>query len=195
MKENLEELSRLALSLGASEAHSLSTAEIKVDDHLAVKCIEPMCENYGQSFSCPPYVGGPDAFRELIKTHNRAIVLRMIVPSQMLLSWERLDVGRVLHELVARVESRAKELGYPGSTGFAGGSCKEIFCQDQLYCQRIEQRALCRHPELARPSMSGYGVDVFRLIESCGWDTNLNEGQNLPADDQLSWVAGLVLIS
>jgi predicted metal-binding protein len=193
MKEDLEKLIQLALSLGASEAHPLSSAEIIVEDHLALKCFEPKCENYGHSFSCPPYVEGPDAFRKLIKNHSQAIVIRLVIPSIMLLSWERLDVGRVLHELVASVESDAKKLGYSKSSGFAGGSCKELFCQDHLYCQRIE-RAACRHPELARPSLSGYGVDVFRLIESCGWDTNLNKGLDITAEDQLSWVAGLVMI-
>ena len=112
----------------------------------------------------------------------------------MLLSWERLDLGRVLHELVATVELEARKMGYARSSGFAGGSCKELFCQDHLSCQRIEENGPCRHPDLARPSMSGYGIDVFQLVKSCGWETNLNQGDGLPASDQLSWVAGLIMI-
>jgi hypothetical protein len=42
--------------------------------------------------------------------------------------------------------------------------------------------------------MSGYGIDVFQLIKSCGWETNLNQLELVSAEDQLSWVAGLIMI-
>lgn len=194
MNKELNQLIQLAISLGASDASVIPSAKIIVEDQLALKCIEPQCENYGLSYSCPPYVEGPSSFRELIGTHPRALVLRLIVPSVMLLSWERTDLGKVLHELVATVEYEAMGLGYSNSTAFAGGSCKELFCMDHLSCQRIEGNGPCRHPDLARPSMSGFGIDVFQLIKSCGWKTNLNQEGDLPADDQLSWVAGLIMI-
>lgn len=194
MNKDLNQLTQLAISLGASEARLISSDDIVVDDQLAHKCIEPQCENYGLSFSCPPYVEGPASFRELIKTHPRALVIRLVIPSSMLLSWERVDLGRVLHELVATVELEARKMGYARSSGFAGGSCKELFCQDHLSCRRIEENGPCRHPDLARPSMSGYGIDVFQLVESCDWETNLNQEVELPVADQLSWVAGLIMI-
>jgi len=194
MNKDLNQLTQLAISLGASEARLISSDDIVVDDRLAHKCIEPQCENYGLSFSCPPYVEGPASFRELIKTHPQALVIRLVIPSSMLLSWERVDLGRVLHELVATVELEARKMGYARSSGFAGGSCKELFCQDHLSCRRIEENWPCRHPDLARPSMSGYGIDVFQLVESCDWETNLNQEDELPVTDQLSWVAGLIMI-
>lgn len=194
MNKDLDQLIHLAISLGASEAYILSSDEIVVKDQLARKCIEPQCENYGLSYSCPPYVEGPESFRELIKTHPRAIVIRLVIPSSMLLSWEWLDLGRILHELVATVELKTIKIGYARSSGFAGGSCKELFCQDHLSCQRIEEKGPCRHPNLARPSMSGYGIDVFQMLKSCGWETNLNQEDGLPIADQISWVAGLIMI-
>ena len=194
MNKDLDPLIQLAISLGASEAQILSSDNIVVEDQLARKCIEPQCENHGLSFSCPPHVEGPAFFRELIKTHPRALIIRLVIPALMLLSWERLDVGRVLHELVASVELEARKMGFARSSGFAGGSCKELFCQDHLSCQRVEENGPCRHPDLARPSMSGYGIDVFQLIKSCGWETNLNHEDGLAAEDQLSWVAGLVMV-
>ncbi len=194
MNKDLDQLIHLAISLGASEAHILYSDEIVVKDQLARKCIEPQCENYGLSYSCPPNVEGPEFFRELIKTHPRALVIRLVIPSLMLLSCERLDLGRVLHELVATVELEARKMGYTRSSGFAGGSCKELFCQDHLSCQRIEENGPCRHPNLARPSMSEYGIDVFQLVKSCGWETNLNQEEELPVEDQLYWVAGLIMI-
>jgi len=194
MNNDLDQLIHLAISLGASEAQILSSDEIVVNDQLARKCIEPKCENYGLSYSCPPYVEGPGSFRELIKTHPRALVIRLVIPSSMLLSSEWHDLGRVLHELVAIVELEGRKIGYTRSSGFAGGSCKELFCQDHLNCQRIEENGPCRHPDLARPSMSGFGIDVFQLVESCDWETNLNQEEELPVADQKSWVAGLIMI-
>ena len=194
MNKDLDQLIHLTISLGASKAHIISSDRIVVEDQLAQKCIEPKCENYGLSYSCPPYVEGPESFRELIKTHPRALVIRLVIPSSMLLSWERLDLGRVLHELVATVELEARKIGYARSSGFAGGSCKELYCQDHLSCQRIEEKGPCRHPDLARPSMSGYGIDVFQLVKSCDWETNPNQEEELPDEDQLSWVAGLIMI-
>ena len=194
MNRILDQLIRLAITSGASDAQLLPSAEIAVEEQLAQKCVEPQCENYGLSFSCPPYVGGPEYFRKLIKTHSQALVVRLVIPAIMLLSWERVELGKVLHELVATLEREAILMGFTESTGFAGGSCKELFCQDHLSCRRIEENGLCRHPDLARPSMSGYGIDVFQLIKSCGWDANLNQNEDVPEEDQLSWVAGLVMI-
>ncbi len=189
-----DRLLELAISLGASNVELISSTDIIVKDHLALKCKEPQCENYGLSFSCPPYVEGPTQFRNLIQTHPIAIALRLVVPASMLLSWERIELGKVLHELVASVEGEAKQLGYSKSSAFAGGSCKELFCADHLNCRRIAENGTCRHPLMARPSLSGYGVDVFQLMKTCGWETNLNKGVETPSADQLSWVAGLIMI-
>jgi len=190
----LPDLIEIAISLGASNARMIPSGEIQVKDDLALKCLEPRCENYGLSYSCPPHVGGPAQFRQLICSHPRALVLRLVVPSSMLLSWERCEIGKYLHELVANVELEAVHLGFKNSAGFAGGSCKELFCQDHLACQRLERQGVCRHPRQARPSMSGYGVDVFQLMKTCGWPTNLKTNQRGSSLDSLSWVAGLIMI-
>ncbi len=190
---DLTPLVDLALSLGASEAAVIDSSLIQVSEQLALKCVQPRCENYGLSFSCPPYVEGPAGFRKMAALRPQALVVRLVVPAAMLLSWERLELGRVLHELVATLETEAVRQGYKDSTAFAGGSCKELFCQEYLECQRIAGGS-CRHPDLARPSLSGYGVDVFKLIEDCGWNPYFKgEGGN-SEESGLAWVAGLILI-
>ncbi len=192
-KPGLQHLIELAYELGASNAAILSSSQIEIRDPLALKCSQPRCANYAQSYSCPPYVSGPAGFRELVKQLPDALVVRLIVPATMLLSWERFELGRVHHELVARLEQAASELGYEDSRAFAGGSCKELFCQEHLSCQRFSGGA-CRHPDLARPSLSGYGVDVFNLLRSCGWETHFEKPDPNNPDGSLAWVAGLVLI-
>jgi hypothetical protein len=60
--------------------------------------------------------------------------------------------------------------------------------------QKLAGNGNCRHPQQARTSMSGYGINVFALMETCEWDTNLNIGGVVSKEETMSWVAGLVMI-
>ena len=189
-----DQLVEIARSLGASDACLIPSSDLTIDDRLAAKCLEPKCPNYGLSYSCPPYVKGPDHFRKLLHSHPLALVLRLIIPAAILLSWERIEVGRALHEIVARLESEAMAMGFSRTKAFAGDSCKVLFCNEHLSCRRIAEDGSCRHPDLARPSMSGFGLDVFEMIQSSGWETNLDPDPEIDPEERLSWVAGLVLL-
>ncbi len=190
----LEKLKQLAISSGASDAEIIASDLISVEDDLAKRCLEPKCGNYGLATSCPPHVSGPPGFREAQKKLKRAIVIRIVVPSEALLSSERKDLGRFLHEIVACVESSARDMGYSNSRGFAGGSCKNIFCGDHADCRVLKENGECRYPQYARPSMSGFGVDVFKMMETCGWPVNINSRETGPEAGSMSWIAGMVLI-
>ena len=192
--KNTDRLVKIAHTLGASDACLVPSNQLVVEDQLASKCHDPGCPNYGLSYSCPPYVKGPGHFRDLLLDHPFALILRLIVPAASLLSWERVEVGRVLHEIVAQLESEALGMGFSKANAFAGDSCKVLFCDQHLSCRRVDGTGPCRHPNLARPSMSGYGVDVFKMIQSAGWETNLKQDPASGPTDQLSWVAGLVLL-
>jgi len=191
---HLERLVQAAISMGASDAKAIASAEILVEDRLANMCLEPRCENYGLSPSCPPHVAGPAGFRRLQKRLECAVVVRIVVPSSFLISSERRELGRYLHELVASVEQEAVGMGYSDSKAFAGGSCKEIFCYSHLECRRLSEDGECRHPQQARPSMSGFGVDVFDLMKTCGWPANIEAPETGSDAESTSWVAGLIMI-
>ncbi|MBN1315877.1 MAG: DUF2284 domain-containing protein [Anaerolineales bacterium] len=191
--EQLEKLVQLALSLGASDARIITSNAIKVKDSLASLCIKPRCSNYGLSASCPPHVSGPAGFRKLQQTLPHALAVRIVVPSSMLLSSESKELARYLYELVAALEQEAVGMEYTDSIAFAGGSCKRLFCYDQPDCQKIS-KGECRHPQIARASMSGYGVDVFELMKTCGWEVNLNTNRSQSQTEDMSWIAGLIMI-
>lgn len=187
-----EELKQLAMSLGATNVAVRSTADIEVDEKFVSFCKDPRCPNYGLSPSCPPHVSGPDGFRELLKNRSHVLVIRIVVPSSVLFSDERREVMAFLHELVAKVELAAIENGFAKSKAFAGGSCKDLFCFDEVDCNVLSGRGKCRNPDRARHSMSGYGVNVSDLIKTCGWKSNITTKE--PGDDPMSWVAGIVLV-
>ncbi len=190
----LKELTQLACRSGASGATAISTGDILVEDDLANLCRKPRCESYGLSISCPPHVSGPSGFRKLLKSFKHAIVIKIDVPLEILLSSERSDIMRLLHEIVAGVEQTAVKTGYSSSKAFAGGSCKTIFCYDRTACRVLSKEAECCYPQYARPSMSGFGINVSKLMKTCGWPSDHTIRRSGTDPDSMSWVAGLVLI-
>ena len=192
----LNDLTRLARRLGASEVGITSASHVPVEDHLANVCRDIRCETYGLSPSCPPHVSGPSGFRELIKKTRYAIVIRIDIPSSIMFSNERREVMGLLHEIVSSVEQEAVRMGYTESKAFAGGSCKKIFCREHAACRVLSEQGECRNPQTARPSMSGFGINVLKLMQKAGIP-----GDKSPTPDEtgyhgetMSWVAGLVMV-
>jgi predicted metal-binding protein len=182
-----------AVQLGASGAAVIAVDRIVIEDSLASLCREPRCDNFGLSASCPPHVQGPAKFKEWMQASTGAVFFKIEVPSGSLFSDDRREIMELLHDIAAQVEQYAVEQGYANSKAFAGGSCKKIFCRDQTHCAVLANEK-CRNPAIARPSMSGFGVNVGKLIEASGW---VKGGlQNAGAGKQGSFVAlyGLVLI-
>lgn len=194
IQTNLEALMQLACRLGASDAAVIPTSEISVEDDLATLCQEPQCENYGLSTSCPPHVAGPGGFRKLQKKHQHAVFFKIEVPSEILLSSQRREVFQLLHEIAADIEQAAVKMGYSQSKAFAGGSCKNLFCRDHIDCRVVAEGGACRNPHRARPSMSGFGINVSKLMESAGWHMDRITRDTDPDDVPLGSVCGLVLV-
>ncbi len=166
--QKLKELIQKAYKSGASTATVISVKDIEVDDSLADKCREPRCVYYGLSKSCPPNVAGPFVFKEGLKSYNQAIFFKIDVPSKILYSSESREVFQLLHEIASHIENSAVKIGFKNAKAYAGGSCKNIFCYSHPECLALSEEGRCRHPECARPSMSGFGINVARLYEKSG---------------------------
>jgi predicted metal-binding protein len=190
----LKALIQDAQKSGASEAKLISTRDIVVDDHLAEMCRQPRCENYGLSKSCPPYVSGPSAFKKQLEHFNRAIFFKIDVPSEILYSGERRDFFQLLHEIAAGIETSAVKMGFVRAQAYAGGSCKKIFCRDYDECLALSEAGKCRNPQYARPSISGFGIDVAKLFETAGWTMNWITRTADSSAVKMASVCGLVLI-
>jgi predicted metal-binding protein len=110
-------------------------------------------------------------------------------------SEERREVMQLLHEIVAGVEMQASSMGYIDSKAFAGGSCKKIFCRDHTACRILAEHEECRNPQSARPSMSGFGINVGKLLHSAGWPAKMASEEQASDAESMTWVAGLIVIS
>lgn len=190
----LDELIRYARQCGADGAACMAAADIVVDPQLAERCINPRCGHYGLSRSCPPHVGGPEALQQTLAHYRRALFFKIDVPADLLLSDERRQIFRLLHETAAGIERFAAEMGFAKAQAYAGGSCKAIFCDDHCECGALSAAGRCRHPLQARPSMSGFGIDVAKLFDTAGW--TMRWQANLPDTGTIAMasVCALVLI-
>jgi predicted metal-binding protein len=193
-RDLLDRLVRYACEQGAGSAAIVSTTDIVVDEKLAAFCRAPACDAYGRAASCPPHVGGPTEFRKRLQVFDWAIFLKIDVPTEILLSEERLHIYKLLHEIVAGVQKAAVEQGCPEARAFAGGSCKKIFCRSQPDCRVVDRGGLCRHPDYARPSMSGYGINVGELMNTAGWHMDRITRKTDPDAVPMGSVSGLVLV-
>jgi predicted metal-binding protein len=190
----LSDMVQKAYEFGATGVSIIPTKKIIVDYNLAARCKKPRCENYGLSKSCPPYVSGPTAFKNLLQKFQQAVFFKIDIPSEILYSEERREVFELLHHVASGIEKEAIKIGYPNAQGYAGGSCKKIFCHNHSECLVISKKGKCRNPQYARPSMSGFGINVSKLFEAAGWKMSAANHNKDAAATKMTFVCGLVLI-
>jgi predicted metal-binding protein len=196
-QDGLSALIEFARRNGASNAQVICTTDICIEEGFANLCREPQCENYGLGAGCPPYVSGPSGFRQMLNNFRKAVVFKLEVPSESLFSSDRQDIFRLLHEIAAGIEQSAVQMGYRNAKAFAGGSCKALFCEGHPKCHVLGEGGECRNPDRARPSMSGFGINVSKLMQVAGWTMNRANPESAAmsqGETSMATVCGLVLV-
>jgi predicted metal-binding protein len=175
LQVDLEKYRQKALDMGATEAAIIPADCVLIDERVRAKCINPKCDFYGKSGSCPPNAPELDFIRKTIGKFHYAIFHRITSPTSVM-QWTTDEDRKAFAELTARnyrivstIESEAFHDGYYLALGFANGSCKSIFCPNES-CSLISGGQGCRHPLKARSSMEGWGMDVFKMATRVGWD-------------------------
>ena len=181
LREDLEELRKKALELGASAAEIVPASSVVVQERVWMKCLVPRCGGAGKTPYCPPNTPQPSFMRLVFSQYQWAVVFkRDIEPMEEFIATSTeqraekpdLGIGRgyhgKTHEIVDQLESYAQTGGYDLAMGFTSGTCRSNLCNGAP-CTRLETGA-CRFPLRARPSMEGVGIDVFGLAEKVGWD-------------------------
>jgi predicted metal-binding protein len=171
---DLETYGRLAIDeWGASDAKIIATDTVVIDDRVRMKCGYPKCMFYGTNAHCPPHAMDLDAIRKIVGMYSHGLFFRLDVPTSEFAGPAVARNGTMpallkTHQLVTNIESRAFYDGYHLAVGFAGGSCKSIFCPGQP-CSALVTGSPCRHPAKARGSMECAGMDVFTMATRVGW--------------------------
>lgn len=186
-------LAQKLVELGATDARVIPARLIVVEDRFAEMCASPQCSNYGLAPGCPPHVMKPAEFRERLILYEHALVFKIDTPTAMLMSDDRKEVARLIHEMSSGVEHMAKENGYPNARGLAVGSCKRIFCPDSPRCVVLEKDTECPFDDVARPSISGLGVNFLELCKTVGWKASAITAETDPEAVPMGMLAGMIL--
>ena len=73
----LEELCNKACQLGALEAITINASDIVLDDRVLLKCLTPMCANYGVNLTCPPNSLSFADFKRILGKYQSVVLIRM----------------------------------------------------------------------------------------------------------------------
>ena len=168
----LATLQQKALALGASDAAVIFSRQIPVEDDVILFCKDPLCESYGLSIHCPPYVKSAESMRNDLKKYSKALIFKLDVPVEQLLEEDRFRYFKEIYSIAVALEKIAIDAGYTESYGYAAGSCKPVFCPS-YQCQALRDGKTCRYPSQARPSMEAVGVNVFKLFDMIGWEIHI----------------------
>ena len=200
----LKDLCSYAHDLGASEAAIINARDVVLDERTLLKCMVPMCINYGINLTCPPNSISFDDFKRIVMKYSSAILIKVggithskpeDINGHNSLSdmWnssadfdsdylQALKQGQEkMYNIIEKLESMCLKAGYTFATGLSGGGCS--LCNE---CVGKSSGLPCRHPFKARPSMEGLGIDVVVTAAKAGIQLQFNQGNS-------SWI-GLILV-
>lgn len=200
----LEDLCNNASELGASEVATINAGDIVLDERSLLKCMVPMCGNYGVNLTCPPNSISFDDFKRIVMKYSSAILIKVgsvthgkpeDINGRNSLSdiWngttdcdldylQALKQGQEkMYNIIEKLESLCLNAGYKFAAGLSAGGCS--FCNE---CVGKSSGLPCRHPFKARPSMEGLGIDVVATAARAGIRLQFNQGNS-------SWI-GLILV-
>jgi predicted metal-binding protein len=166
--EDLDELFETARKLGAIEVRLIKSEEIVVRDWVRLKCMFG-CDGFGKRLTCPPYSPTPEELRKVLKEYQWAVLFKfekdVVKEASDLVRHQR-----ELHHFVVQMEKEAFLKGYYSAFGFGAGACPN--------CESECSLSGCIHPDLARPSMEGCGVDVFATVSRAGFAPRVAKKRN-----------------
>jgi len=160
--------------LGASMAEIIPAQLVEIDERVRLKCFIPLCPFYDKNPYCPPRAPQPEFMRAALSRYSWAILFALdVVPVEefadrsvqlkMGVQWTKKSI-----EIAGKVETLAFANGYYLAMGLCQFNCLKALC-NQKDCLVLEGDS-CPFPLMARPSMEGVGIDVFRLVTKVGWD-------------------------
>jgi len=174
LQKDLEVFKQKALDLGASMAEIIPAQLVEIDERVRLKCFIPLCPFYDKNPYCPPRAPQPEFMRAALSRYSWAILFALdVVPVEefadrsvqlkMGVQWTKKSI-----EIAGKVETLAFANGYYLAMGLCQFNCLKALC-NQKDCLVLEGDS-CPFPLMARPSMEGVGIDVFRLVTKVGWD-------------------------
>ena len=165
-----EQIIQYAIDEGFAAAEIVDTHEIVFDPSFRPYCEENLCGQFGANYSCPPDCGSPEAMKQRVLAHKKALVLQTI--------WEISDYSDMTLIKPAKASHNASEirlvkrLRAEGCDGFIVGASGCALCSP---CKQTLGQP-CSFPEYQYSCMSAYCIFVKKLADKCGMEYDCGDG-------------------
>lgn len=142
----------LARKNGIDDALVIETSKVYTTSWVRMKC-QFGCPGYGETLCCPPHTPTPEQMRTILDSYTYGILLH--------LRWQK-DYRAVekFNEMLVDIERTIFLDGYYKAWTLGSGPCDR--------CKECNIGGPCLHPDRARPSMEGCGIDVFKTVREQG---------------------------
>jgi predicted metal-binding protein len=166
-----------ARQLGAEQVTAVDPAQVVTADWVRMKCLYG-CDEPALHRTCPPNSPEPKRTRRVLDGYERALLLRMGPHAD---TEHHDDLSATLNAAAVDLEGELFLAGFYKAWTMGAGPCE--------LCAQCDTSGACLHPERARPSMEGCGIDVFATVRNAGWQIDVVRDR----DDKYSYFA-LVLV-
>ena len=165
-----QEMIDRAIVEGFAAAAIIDTDKIVFDPSFRPYCEENLCGKYGVNYTCPPDCGSPEAMRQKIMAHRKALVLESMWQIDDYSDKPAIKKAKGSHN---RAEIRLlKYFTAQGIPGLLVGASGCSLCEP---CALVEGKP-CNFPDLRYSCMSAYCIFVKKLADSCGMEYDCGEG-------------------
>lgn len=161
MAMTMDELFSLCEEIGFSHFGELNTEKLRFLPEVRDMCAAGRCQQYGKSWSCPPYCGTLEEIAAKAGRYSRGILVQCTGEMEDDFDVEcMMDTEAKLKKCFRELVDRVRE-HYPDCYPMAAGSC--TVC---AVCTCPNEP--CRFPDKAIPSMEASGVFVSEICEKSG---------------------------
>jgi predicted metal-binding protein len=168
-------VAEFARQLGIDICVEFGSEIVAPEARIRAFCLENKCGNYGSNYMCPPYVGSLEEIRIRLKEFQRGVLLQYAKSLDVRGDREGVRQTKTdFHNKILLIEEFLRERGINQVWGMIGGSCG--LCD---MC-RAKLGEPCPYPDKARTSLEAIAVDVVRLLDKFGLDSEFHA-------DKITW--------
>ncbi|MBQ5601291.1 MAG: DUF2284 domain-containing protein [Clostridia bacterium] len=162
MENNIfDKLIAAALEGGAYRASIIKTDLIATDRAFRDMCASNACGMYGKCYMCPPDIGDIDELMTRVKNYDYALVYQTVSSLEDSYDFEGMvEAKKSAVALAQKLRKDFAELCRADALHLGAGGCG--------ICPTCAKRTgePCRFPDLALPSLEGYGINVSELAKT-----------------------------
>lgn len=158
-----ENLTALALSLGAFRAAVIPMERMETDTSFRDMCVSNVCGNYGRNWMCPPDAGDIHDLIATLRSYSYALVYQTVSELEDSFDFEgMMEAGARHNQLMVQMREKIAAEPLSRVLHLGAGGCR--------MCEVCGKRTgePCRHPDLAVASLETYGVNVSKLAVAAG---------------------------